>query len=132
MKDKGYTLIELLVVLVILGVIIMISVPIVSSSIIFSKEKSYDEQVKILENAARVYMSENSKLLPDNGESYTLSVSILKEDGLISDKDIVNSNYAKSSNDDKKKCKYFDGEIIVTNTNNKFTYTYQDKIDCIK
>ena len=132
MKNEGYTLVELLVVFVILGVIIMISVPLVSSSINFSKDNSYDEQVKILENAARIYMSKNSVLLPNDGESYTLTVSTLKESGLIPDRDIKNSNYYKSSEDNKKKCKYFDGEIIVTNTNNKFYYNYRNNDKCVR
>ena len=64
MNNKGYTLVELLAVFVVLGVTIMISVPIISSVINTSKEKSYNEQVKILEEAARTYMSRNSKELP--------------------------------------------------------------------
>ena len=127
MKDKGYTLVELLAVLVILGVIIMISVPAITGVINSSKEKSYDEQVKILENAARTYMSENSTLLPDNGSSFNVTIDKLKESGLISDEEIKNPNFVSGSTEDKKKNQYFEGCIKVTNTNNKFTYIYQDE-----
>ena len=126
MKNKGYTLVELLAVFVILGIIIMISVPAITGVINSSKDKSYDQQVKILENAARTYMSENSTLLPDSGSSYNVTIDNLKENGLISDKDIKNPNYSSGSTEDKKKNQYFDGCIQVTNTNNKFTYIYQD------
>lgn len=127
MKNKGYTLVELLAVFVILGIIIMISVPAITGVINSSKDKSYDQQVKILENAARTYMSENSTLLPDSGSSYNVTIDNLKENGLISDKDIKNPNYSSGSTEDKKKNQYFDGCIQVTNTNNKFTYIYQDE-----
>lgn len=127
MKDKGYTLVELLAVLIILGVIIMISVPAITGVINSSKEKSYDEQVKILENAARTYMSENSTLLPDNGSSFNVTIDKLKESGLISDEEIKNPNFVSGSTEDKKKNQYFEGCIIVTNKNNKFTYIYQDE-----
>ena len=75
MKNKGYTLIELLAVFVVLGIIIMITVPAISGTINSSKTKTYDEQIKMLENAARTYMSENSTLLPDNNESYIIKIS---------------------------------------------------------
>lgn len=126
MKNKGYTLVELLAVFVILGIIIMISVPAITGVINSSKDKSYDEQVKILENAARTYMSENSALLPDSGLSFNVTIDNLKESGLISDKEIKNPNYSSGSTDNKKKNLYFNGCIKVTNTNNKFTYIYQD------
>ena len=126
MKNKGYTLVELLAVFVILGIIIMISVPIISGVINSSKSKAYDEQIKILENAARTYMSQHSKNLPDEGEEIKISINNLKDDGLISDKDIKNPNYSSGSTEEKKKNQYFNGCIKVTNTNNKFTYIYQD------
>lgn len=126
MKNKGYTLVELLAVFVILGIIIMISVPAITGVINSSKDKAYDEQIKILENAARTYMSENSALLPDSGSFYNVKISDLKDSGLISDKEIKNPNYSSGSTDNKKKNLYFNGCIKVTNTNNKFTYIYQD------
>ena len=128
MKNKGYTLVELLAVFVILGIIIMISVPVISETINSSKDKAYDEQVKILENAARTYMSEHSKDLPDNnGLSFYVEVEYLKDSGLISDEDIKNPNYSSGSEESKKKNQYFNGCIKVTNTGNKFTYEYQDE-----
>ena len=126
MKNKGYTLIELLAVFVVLGIIIMITVPAISGTINSSKTKTYDEQIKILENAARTYMSENSTLLPDNNESYIIKISELIENGLISKNRIKNPNYSNGSNEPKKRNQYFDGCIKVTNTNNKFIYTYKD------
>lgn len=116
MKNEGYTLIELLAILVILGVIIMISVPSITGVINSSKDQLYDEQVRILENAARTYMSENSTLLPDDGNSEFVKIKDLIDDGIISEDKIKNP----------KKNQYFEGCIKVTNTNNKFTYIYQD------
>ena len=127
MKNKGYTLVELLAVFVILGIIIMISVPAITGVISSSKSKAYDEQVKILENAARTYMSEHSKDLPDSGSPFNVTIDNLKESGLISEEDIKNPNYSSGSEEPKKKNQYFNGCIKVTNTNNKFTYKYQDE-----
>ena len=42
---KGFTLIELLAVLIILGIVTMITVPIISNQINSAKDKAYDEQI---------------------------------------------------------------------------------------
>ena len=127
MNNKGYTLVELLAVFVVLGVTIMISVPIISSVINTSKEKSYNEQVKILEEAARTYMSRNSKELPPYENTYKcITVEKLKSDGFIKDKDIKNP--VGKTEDHEEKNETFDGGVLVSYKNNKYTYKYVD--DC--
>ena len=54
MNRKGFTLIELLAVLVILVVIMAIAIPSVTSSIERSKQKEYDQKVKLIVSAAEL------------------------------------------------------------------------------
>ena len=127
MNNKGYTLVEVLSVFVILGIIIMISVPIVSGVINTSKEKAYDEQVKILEEATRTYMSRNSKELPlYEDEKKCITVETLKNNGFIKDK--VIKNPVGRTSEHVEKDEFFDGGVLVTYKNNKYTYKYVD--DC--
>lgn len=127
MNNKGYTLVELLAVFVVLGVIIMVSVPIISTVINASKEKSYNEQVKILEEAARTYMSRNSKELPPYENTHKcITVEKLKSDGFIKDKDIKNP--VGKTEDHEEKNETFDGGVLVSYKNNKYIYKYVD--DC--
>ena len=128
MKNKGFTLIEVLAILVILAVIIMISFPIITSSINSSKKKAYNHQVKTIENAARTYMSQNDNLLPESGEYVDVKVTDLKNEGLIQNKDIKNPMYEKNSTEPKKKNETFNGCVKVTNNSNKYTYKYRQ--DC--
>ena len=106
----------------------MISFPIISSSINTSKTNAYKHQVKIIENAARTYISQNDTKLPESGEYIDLTVADLKEEGLIQNKDIKNPIYEKNSTDSKKKFEYFNGCVKVTNNSNKYTYKYRQ--DC--
>ena len=46
---KGFTLIELLAVLIILGIVTMITVPMISNQINSAKDKAYDEQINRIE-----------------------------------------------------------------------------------
>lgn len=56
LNKKGFTMIELLAVLVILVVIMAIAIPSVTSSIERSKQKEYDQKVKLIESAAELYV----------------------------------------------------------------------------
>lgn len=113
---KGFTLIELLAVLSIIGVIILISSPIISSLITDSKDQSYERQKEYIENAAKNYMSQNSLKLPDmsEGSSTCIQIITLKQKGFLKDSDIKN----KIDNST------IDGSVNITYKNNKYTYTY--------
>ena len=74
MRRKGFTLIELLTVIAILAVILLISIPIVINNIGKSKEKSYENQVKLFIEGAKSYALEyNSEIewLSDERGTYT-------------------------------------------------------------
>jgi len=59
MKKKGFTLIELLAVIVILGLISVITVPIVMNEINKSRKESYEIGVQNTIESARTYVIEN-------------------------------------------------------------------------
>lgn len=62
---KGFSLVELLAVLVILGLLGIISVPIVNSSVKKSKEKAREVQINEIIKAAKKYAVKNSYVLPE-------------------------------------------------------------------
>ena len=62
MKKNGFTLVELLSIVVILGIIVVVALPQRSGSIGSKKEKQYNKIVKIVENAGKVYLTENGTM----------------------------------------------------------------------
>ncbi len=64
MKNRGFTLIELLAVIVILGVIISITLPIVNRIIDDSKVKAFNTDVELMARAGENYFIENLSKLP--------------------------------------------------------------------
>lgn len=118
---KGFTLVELLAVFIVLGIIAMITMPIVGNVIQTSKEKTYTKQLEIVKETARTYMTSHSAELPStSGESKCVSIETLKKEGLLKNEDIK---------DPKENNKYFNGGILVTYDGVKYTYEYIEKIE---
>ena len=91
MKNKGFTLIELLAVIVILGIILIIAIPQVSSYIDSTKVKTMRTTAQVYINAVRDYSTSKNKF-PYKGttKKYTLN-DIVTNIGL--DKDNKKSPY---------------------------------------
>ena len=127
-EKKGFTLVELLGVIVILGIIAMIAVPTINTALNYSRKKAYDEQINTIENTAQTYMSKNSLKLPSQteGSSCGVSVQTLQQEGLLTSDDIENPKYRKNSEEEEESFETFDGCVIITYTNNKYKYEYEN------
>lgn len=78
---KGFTLAELLGVIVILAALLLISIPVVDKIIKQSQEDLYNKQIDSIKLAMNLWISDKCKL--NEGESITLTLSQLKEEGLV-------------------------------------------------
>lgn len=78
---KGFTLAELIGVVVILGAIALIIIPIVIKSIKEGNDELYNSQIENIKLSLQLWTSEYQK--PNKNESITLSLSQLKESGLV-------------------------------------------------
>ena len=82
--NKGFTLAEVLAVLTIIGIMIGITVPIVSSSINHSKQSLYQDQEKIILRSAIDWAEANSSVLPDNSDdTLAITIGLLKANGFL-------------------------------------------------
>ncbi len=126
MNNKGFTLIELIMVILVLGIIALITVPTVNSIIRNSKEKSYNNQIKLIEDTARTYMSNHSLELPSQsvGSSTCVNVEQLKKDGLLSNDDIINPNYKKNSDVETERYEVLNGSVNISWSGSKYVYEY--------
>lgn len=109
---KGFTLAELLGVLVILGAIMLLIIPLVSSILKNSENDLYEKQIENIKLSLSSWMSNNQK--PNNGEYITLSLSQLKEAGLVN-LDIKNP----------KTNELFPNDMILKIMNNNGNIEYQ-------
>jgi len=85
---KGFTLAELLAVIVVLGLIAVITIPVVTKTLSDYKIRLCNEQIGNIEEAARVWGSDNLLSLPDSEtEPLTIYLEQLQSEGYIA-KDI--------------------------------------------
>lgn len=123
MKSKGFTLVELLGVVTILAMLGMIIVPAVSNVIKDNKQQLYDVQIRSIKSSASNFVSDHVLDLDiTNNSSIGIKLGTLKSLGYI-DSDPVNPITKVKFSDDLV--------ILVTNTNNSYTYTVCDgSVNC--
>ena len=66
MNRKGFTLVELLAVLVILGMVMVIALPAITSSMQRTKKKQNDSRIKLLLSSAEVYVNDHKNDVYNN------------------------------------------------------------------
>jgi prepilin-type N-terminal cleavage/methylation domain-containing protein len=83
MKRRGFTLPEVLGVLTILALLALLITPVVSKTIKNNKQKLYDDQIKIIERAARDYAIKNTDVLPEEGSIAYVTLGEIKRSGVL-------------------------------------------------
>lgn len=122
MNRKGFTLIELLTVFVILGIIAVIAIPTITSSMQRTKVKQNEERKKLILSAAFSFVSENKntvyeKVNEDEGHKCYIEVSKL-----------VDENYLEEGFSNDMDEKEFTGYIIFV-LKDPPSYEYVDSVD---
>lgn len=114
---KGFTLAELLGVIIILGLLAVVTMPIVTGIIKDSKEETYKKQVNIIETVAKEWGVENNEMLPEEG------TKIISLDTLVDSGKIQNSNIIDPRDDSK-----MSGCVIVSYNSeyNQYEYKYEE------
>lgn len=82
-SKKGFTLVELLGVIVVLSVIAVIITPIITGVLKQQRESLYNSQIKLVIDAARNYVMDNSDTLNINEYGITILTSDLYDKGYI-------------------------------------------------
>ena len=118
-NKRGFTLVELIAVVAILGLIALIVYPAIGSVIRNSRESTYNDQVAVIESAAKNWSIDNASTLPDNGTVYRLPVNTLLEEGYISDDEVKDPRNSSKNLTGNVEIKY-DSSI------KQFTYKYVD------
>ena len=139
MNRKGFTLIELLAVIVVLGLVVLISVPIISDAYTKSKIKSEEVFVDRLTQAIDSYVKLNeieykstgNGKKTENGKEYdityqkgTITIQKIIDDGILTQKDFVNAGNKETS------CNIY-AEVEVYKDSD-FVYCYKMKKDNLK
>lgn len=120
-NNKAFTLVELLAVVAILTLIIVIITPKVFKQLKTAENVTDQEQINSLINTSKIYMNQNSNLLPQENNIYVISLDELKESGLIQKSQILNP----STNEELTGC------IIVKFEKNKYKYEYKEELEQI-
>lgn len=149
MNRKGFTLIELLAVIVVLGLVLLISVPIISDAYTKSKIKSEEVFVDRLTQAIDSYVKLNgieyqstgNGRKTENGKEYdityqkgVITINDIIKDGILTQKDFVNAgNKEISCNTAAEVEVYKDSDFVYCykmkkNSLNCLTDAYKDKI----
>ena len=108
LNKKGFTLVELLVVIVILGVIMSIAIPSITSSIERSKDKQKTQIIKLIESAGELYVDKHKNTV----KTGPITLSQLIEDGLITKEEMKDP-----FNEKRTLCGYlgYDGKKVSWN-----------------
>ena len=124
MNKKGFTLVELLAVIVILGLLIAIISPAVMNLINDSEDSLSSQQKKLVVEATKKYMIENSQLLPEGSDRAIVYMSDLIDKGVIDNDKII----------DPKSKEEINGCVVVSYNNefNQYDYNYsENENDCL-
>lgn len=63
MKNKGFTLVEIMAVLVIMGILLLVTVPSIFNSIDKKKKREHEKIINEIKNAAELYVTQNEDVM---------------------------------------------------------------------
>lgn len=89
LNQKGFSLIELLAVTVILGLIITIVTPVISTILKNNKKSLYNRQLESITESAATWGADHMNKLPDKGKEVTITLEELQNGG-YADKELRN------------------------------------------
>ena len=119
-NKKGFTLTELIGVIVLLGIIALISVPILNKTIKNSKEKAYNAQVDEIVASAKKWGVTNDEKLPKvDGVSIRVKVPELIAAGILEDDKILDPRNDKEMTSSCVRIRYHE-------STNEYKYTFED------
>lgn len=124
MKKKGFTLIELLVVVAIVGLVLIVLIPNISSMVKERRQQAYEQLMSVFESAAALYASNASDdieyLINQNGEA-SVRLSDLVQLGYLKE-DLINPVDESTIPDTKV--------VIIGRVDRSFGYCFEDRTDC--
>ena len=110
MKNKGFTLVEMLTIMVVLGIIVLITVPNIMGALNVSRDKAYENQIRMIEKAAENWMIDNPQQAVNS-----VDIETLKSEGYL------------SNNPQNPKTKEpITGCVKVIKESNKYKYEYSE------
>ena len=119
-NKKGFTLVELISILTILGILALITIPVMNNVISKTKNKALKEQKATIVSAARKYSTEIAEYLPKyDGDIYSIEVSELRNTAYLEDENIIDP----TTNKPMKGCV----NIIFNASKGKYNYEYTDE-----
>ncbi|MBQ6817863.1 MAG: prepilin-type N-terminal cleavage/methylation domain-containing protein, partial [Bacilli bacterium] len=111
-SKKAFTLVELIGAIVILGIIAIIAIPLIDKTLKENKERAYLVQINSIKESTKNWAVDNTKLLPDLGNSYILTLKDLQNGGYIGE--VINPKTEQPFDENT--------QIIIQNTDKGYTY----------
>jgi type IV pilus assembly protein PilA len=99
-NERGLTLIELLAVIVILGIIAAIAIPSIGGLLDNSKKDAHVANAQQMINAAKIAVTADKDIIPENGKYTVLPLAYLESKGYletVKDPDGSTTSYVKGS-----------------------------------
>lgn len=115
-KNKGFTLIELLGVIIVLGIIAVIIYPSIEGMLQDSRQRLYNSQIEMIENALEQYAVMYRTDMPKtNGQSVNVTLKQLVDSGLVEE--------GLENPLTKEPFKEADLHMVITRYQNNYTYS---------
>lgn len=121
MNKKGFTIMEVLCVIIIMTILLAIAFPIVLTSYNRQKINQWDNQVVLIENAAKNYVREYRDLLPEieyEDSSTFIELNDLVEAGLLT--------WPITDTRDNAKVDIYSKVKVTLTSDREYIYEYQD------